>query len=254
MAPPLRITRAGVVGSILVVLVAATCVRLGFWQLHRLEERRAYNAQVGGRMSGSPLELRAAPADTNGLSYRAAHALGTWDPQRSIVLADRPLDGDPGVWLLTPLRLSDGRAILVVRGWLPSPDAATVDIRPYAVDGAADVRGLLMPLPSGKVPPTAGPRLTWYHLDPAALARQFPYPLAPVLLQATVANAPPGALPRPLPPPTLGEGPHFSYAIQWFSFAAIGLIGWVVLLLRGDEEERGRAGGSVGETPPPPAD
>lgn len=242
MAPPLRITRAGVLASLLVILVAATCVRLGFWQLHRLQERRAHNALVSARIHAAPLQLYAAPADTAGLAYRAAEATGTWDGARSIVLAARPLDGDPGVWLLTPLRLSDGRAILVIRGWLPSPDAAHVDIEPYTLSGRAEVRGLLVSPPLGAVPPTAGPRLIWYHLDQAALARQFPYPLAPVLLQAMAPAASTRQLPRPLPPPPLDEGPHLSYAIQWFSFAAIGLIGWIVLLLRGERGERGDRG------------
>ncbi len=266
MAPPLRITRAGLLGSLLVIVVAATCVRLGIWQLHRLGQRRALNARVAARMFASPLDLRHLSDDTAGLSFRAATATGTWDGPRSVVLGARSLNGDPGVYLLTPLRLAEGGAILVNRGWLPSPDAATVDLRPYAVSGAARVRGLLVPMPTGPVPPTAGVRRVWFHLDPAALARQFSYPVAPLLLQATTAPATAGAspdgagarnagaapvpgpgsaaaegaapLPHPLPPPSLDEGPHLGYAIQWFSFAAIGLIGWAVLLLRGDKNER----------------
>lgn len=248
MAPPLRITRAGLLGSIVVILVAAGCVRLGIWQLHRLDQRRAYNAQLSARMRGAGVPLRRVPDDTVGLTFRAALAEGSWDGARSIVLGARALDGEPGVYLLTPLRLPEGGAVLVNRGWLPSPDAATVDIRPYAADGPARVRGLLVPMPLGRVPPTAGVRRVWYHLDPAALARQLPYPIAPLLLQATPAAAAAtptaaraaAALPRPLPPPALDEGPHLGYAIQWFSFAVIGLVGWVVLLLRGDGGERGR--------------
>lgn len=236
MAPPLRVTRAGILGSILVLLVAATCVRLGFWQLHRLAERRAYNAVVAARMDAPPIELRQPPGDTARLAYRAASARGTWDGARSIVLAAQVMDGDPGVYLLTPLRLESGGAVLVNRGWLPSPDAATVDIRPYGVSGAADVRGLLVPVRRGAVPPTRGFRRVWYHLDSAALARQFPYVLAPLLLQVVPAGSAARGLPRPVPPPALDEGPHFGYAVQWFSFAAIGLIGWVALLLRGERE------------------
>ncbi len=247
MAPPLRITRAGLLGSIVVILVAATCVRLGIWQLHRLQQRRAYNAQVSARMTAAPVGLRRVPDDTAGLSFRAALAEGGWDGARSIVLGARTLDGEPGVYLLTPLRLPEGGAVLVNRGWLPSPDAATVDLRPYTADGPARVRGLLVPMPLGRVPPTAGVRRVWYHLDPAALARQLPYPVAPLLLQATppaTASTPTStraatALPRPVPPPALDEGPHLGYAIQWFSFAVIGLVGWVVLLLRGDRGDRG---------------
>ncbi len=233
--PPLRITRAGIVGSILVLLVAAACVRLGFWQLHRLAERRAHNALVRGRMAAPPLALNTVPDDTANLTFRAVTAAGQWDSEHAIVLAGRTYQDDPGVYLLTPLLLPGGGAVLVNRGWLPSPDAATVDAGAYAVAGAAAVRGLLVPMPAGRAPPGQPFGRVWFHLDPAALARQFPYPLAPLLLQLTPAGPSGATLPRPVPPPELGEGPHRSYAVQWFSFAAIGLVGWVVLLLKRDD-------------------
>ncbi len=227
---PLRITRAGIVGSILVLAVAAGCVRLGFWQLHRLAERRAHNAVVRARLAAAPLALQALPEDT-ALAFRPATATGRWDSEHAIVLAGQTYDDDPGVTLLTPLLLPGGGAVLVNRGWLPSPDAATIDARAYAVAGAAAVRGLLVPMPTGRVPPAPGFRRVWFHLDPGRLRRQFPYPIAPLLLQVTPGPGDRG-LPHPVPPPTLSEGPHLSYAVQWFSFAAIGLIGWVVLLLK----------------------
>lgn len=238
---PLRITRSGLLGSILVIAVATACVRLGVWQLHRLAERRAHNAVVRARMTAPPLALQRVPGDTAGLAFRAAAAFGHWDDARTIVLGARTYRDDPGVYVLTPLLLPGGGAVLVNRGWLPSPDAATVDLRPYGVDGAAAVRGLLVPMPTGRMPPGPQSRRTWFALDPASLARQFPYPLAPLLLQVAPTPASGAALPRPVPPPELGEGPHLSYAVQWFSFAAIGLIGWVVLLLKRNEtrEERG---------------
>jgi surfeit locus 1 family protein len=263
---PLRITRAGLVGSLLVLLVAATCVRLGIWQLHRLAQRRAHNALVAGRMHAAPLVLRRAWRDTAGLAYRSARATGSWDPGRSIVLAGRSMNGEPGVYLLTPFVLQDGSAILVNRGWLPSPDAATVDLHPYGGDLApwtpgapaptgdvgsllpATPQGILLPVPWGRVPESGSFRRTWYHLDARALARQFPYRIEPLVLQLTPdsaatgpaaartarTGAPPG-LPRRVPPPALDEGPHFSYAIQWFSFAVIGIVGWIALLVRRNE-------------------
>ncbi len=253
---PLRITRAGLLGSVLVLVVAATCVRLGFWQLHRLAERRARNAVVAARMRAPALQLAGATSDTTGMAYRRASATGSWDDERAIVLAGRSYNGEPGVYLLTPLRLSaGGGAVLVNRGWLPSPDAATVDLRPYAASGAkgadragapgrtggvATVTGILLTMPLGAVPPGPAFRRTWYHFDPAALARQFPYPLLPLVLQVIPAPDARG-LPRPVAPPALDEGPHFSYAVQWFSFAVIGIVGWIALLMKGrpeEEEER----------------
>lgn len=249
---PLRITRAGILGSLLVLVVAAACVRLGIWQLHRLAERRARNAVIVARMLQPPVVLDAVRDDTTGLAYRTAQATGTFDDERTIILAARSLNGDPGVYVLTPLLLGGGGgggAVLVNRGWVPSPDAATVDLARYGAGGApATVRGILLSIPRETVPPRGGFRRVWYRLDPRALASQFPYRLEPLLLQLRPEVAGAARLPRPIPPPAIDEGPHFSYAVQWFSFATIALAGWIVLLLR-----RERAGGE-GRAPEEPGE
>ncbi|MBX6364652.1 MAG: SURF1 family protein [Gemmatimonadetes bacterium] len=250
--PPLRITRAGLVGTVLALVVAATCVRLGFWQLHRLAERRARNAAVSARMRGAPVALTGVPSDTAGLAYRAVTIAGQYDDARSVVFAAHSLMGEPGVWLLTPLRVPGG-AILVNRGWVPSPDAATLRRQVPAPTGTVRVRGVLVPLPArgseeGAVADTF--RRIWYRPSAGALTRQFPYRVSSLYLQALPEpGAPP--LPHRLPPPELDEGPHLSYAIQWFGFAAIALIGWAVLALRRGEPEskeqhRGEPGALAG--------
>src|SRR5690606_32958961 len=75
-------------------------------------------------------------------------------------------------------------------------------------------------------------RVTWTILDLAALRQQFPYPLASFFVQALPTDAGAGTLPRPLPPPELDDGPHLGYAIQWFAFATIAVVGWASLVLR----------------------
>ncbi|HET9984538.1 MAG TPA: SURF1 family protein [Longimicrobiales bacterium] len=245
---PLRITRAGLAGTVLAFVVAAACVRLGFWQLHRLAERRARNAAVSARMRAEPVALPGVPRDTAGLAYRAVTVAGEYDDARSVVFAAHSLMGEPGVWLLTPLRMPGG-AILVNRGWVPSPDAATIRSQAPAPRGAVRVRGLLVPIPAtGSVEGAAADtfRRIWYRPSAHALTRQFPYPVASLYLQALPeAGAPPW--PRRLAPPELDEGPHLSYAIQWFSFATIALVGWAVLVVRrGDRESKEKNRGEPG--------
>ena len=230
--PPLRVTRAGLLGSLLVLVVAATCVRLGFWQLHRLAERRARNALVATRMAATPVLLERFGDDTVGLTFRRAAARGRFDNERTIVWAGRSFLGDPGVYVLTPLIFPDGGALLVNRGWLPSPDAATVDLAPYRVGGTMDVRGILVPFPPARPDADTLRRRVRYHLDRAGVAASMPYALEPLMLQLT-PGSPAQARPRPIPAPALDEGPHLSYAVQWFSFALIGIVGWIALLLRG---------------------
>lgn len=243
--PPMRITRAGLIGSLLVLIVAATCVRLGFWQLHRLGERRARNALAATRLAAPAATLERADDDTAGLTFRQAVARGSFDSEHSIVWAGRSFQGDPGVYLLTPLLLPGGGALLVNRGWLPSPDAATVELAPYRVTGALEVRGILVPFPLPRGAPETVTQRVRYRLDRQVAARLLPYSLEPLLLQLTPSTGD-RTLPRPLPPPELDDGPHLSYAVQWFSFAVIGIVGWIALLLRG-----GRAGAEA-DAPSPP--
>ncbi|NIQ52124.1 MAG: SURF1 family protein, partial [Gammaproteobacteria bacterium] len=118
---PLDVTPAGVLGSIAVLVVAAVCVRLGFWQLDRLQERRDRNAVVEARMAMPPVALAGLPSDTAGLVHRRVTLAGGYDHAHDLVLAGRSMGGLPGVYLYSPLRLGTG-AVLVERGWLPSAD------------------------------------------------------------------------------------------------------------------------------------
>src|SRR2546422_1051372 len=137
----------------------------------------------------------------------------------------RTYEGVPGVALVTPLRLADGSAVFVDRGWAPSPDAAHVDEQAYQEPDTADVLGLGFPAPRGRG-----------DVDPARLEDSLPYPVLPFILQQFPQLPSSTVLYRPLPPglmrwpaPALDDGPHLSYAIQWFSFAVIILGGSVAL-------------------------
>ncbi|MFO7893773.1 MAG: SURF1 family protein [Longimicrobiales bacterium] len=247
----LELTRRGVLGTVAVLVVAGVCIRLGIWQLERRAERQARNALIAERMDAPPVMLERAPMDTAGLAYRRARLAGAVDDDRAIVLAGRSRNGAPGVHVLSPVRLGGG-AVLVNRGWLPAPDAATADLGPVRIEGAVQVEGVLVPFPDVDLDTEPdGFRTRWFRVDGSAIRAQYPYPVAPLYLVATArpepvrsgpgtpgagmdsARAPGDAVgPVPLEPPTVEPGPHLSYAIQWFSFAAIFLIGWIVLLLR----------------------
>lgn len=245
------ITPAGVVGTLVLALAIVLFVRLGFWQLERRAERRALNESVRARLDAPALADAAALEDTVGIVYRAATVGGTLDVERSIVLPGRSFRGVPGVYLLSPLRL-DGRddAVLVNRGWVPSADAATIDVADFDTAGRVTIRGLVLPFPGtaeslAQRPRAAateadGFRRVWFSLDEAALRRQYPYRLLPAMVQQLpAADGTAGTrYPRPLEPPPLDEGPHLGYALQWFSFALIGVIGWLALASRGRAERR----------------
>ena len=217
------------------VLVAAVFVRLGFWQLSRLQERRAANRIAAAARAEPPRELgTAADRTAEELNERWVEASGRFDHGHEIVIRGQAFQGTPGVWVVTPLRLAEGdSAVLVLRGFVPAADAVRADLDSLREPGAVRVRGLATPIPSGGGHPLdhAG-RTTWARLDLPAVRERVPYPLLPVMLRQTPDSALPGS-PRRLPPPELSEGPHLSYAVQWFAFAAMTVAFGVLVVKRG---------------------
>jgi len=232
------------------IVVAGVCVRLGIWQLDRLDQRRALNATVERGLGSDPVpveDLLAAAGpegDLEELAYRRVSASGTFDAGHELLLFGRALDGRPGHHVLTPLLLDDGRALVVDRGWVPYElDAPPVE--PAAPpDGEVTVDGFL--LPPVDDPDAAGERspdgrlLTVTALDLDTISETIPAPVLPLAAQLQQVQPPSGRdLPRVVPPPELSEGPHLSYAIQWFTFATIAIVGYLVLV-RWEVRERRR--------------
>ena len=105
--------------TLFAVVVVAVCVRLGLWQLDRLEGRREVNDRYAAGLAMPPRPLEDLLLEDGALAYRRATATGRYDTEREVILYGRPLAGRPGNHVLTPLLLADGRAIVVDRGWVP---------------------------------------------------------------------------------------------------------------------------------------
>lgn len=242
-------TRKWILTTLLVLLGAALCIRLGIWQLDRLDQRRAFNAHYLSVSEMHPLDLNAdAESDLVSMEYRAVTVRGTYDFANQVALLNYYNEGVYGYHLLTPLLLADGRAILVDRGWIPSEgnDSPSGWSR---YDGAAQAEAWpersrrlqgMMRLGVAKVPfggradPALAPGQTrldfWNFVNLERLAAQIPYPILPVYIQP---NPEPNDAEPPIPTQPeieITEGPHFGYALQWFSFAAILLIGYPFFL------------------------
>ena len=208
------------------LLLATVFVRLGVWQLSRLLERRALNRAAQAARALPPLSLDDPAATTglgpNGMQNRRMTLTGRYDDAAEVVLRGQGMQGVAGVRIITPLRpLRGDTAVLVERGFVPSPDAMTVDLAPLKEGGVVSVTGIGLSLPDSGTP--GDPRelngqLTWRRVDLAALRRRLPYPVAPFLVLQTPDSSLP-AQPRRDEPPALDDGPHLSYALQWFAFA-----------------------------------
>jgi surfeit locus 1 family protein len=222
---------------LLAVVAAAACIRLGFWQLSRLSQRRARNAVVAARLSQPQAPITSLRADSTTMLRRAV-VTGTPDFDHEVLLAARTYQGSPGVYLLTPLHVAGSdTAVLVNRGWIYAPDGVSVDVGHWR-EATKTFTGYAELLPPGVASKPEGvlrrDARVARQLDLATVRSLLPYPVSPLYLVATTPDTtrPQGERVARLPPPALDEGPHLSYAVQWFSFAAIALIGGAAVAVR----------------------
>ncbi|MGH2769458.1 MAG: SURF1 family cytochrome oxidase biogenesis protein [Actinomycetota bacterium] len=243
------LSRRWLLAHVVIVAVVGSCVSLGFWQLRRLEERRTRNRLTVDRLNlpaVSTQTLLAAPRDTVGsaLAYRRAELRGIYDPDQEVSLYGRSLEGRSGTHSLVPLVTADGTALIVDRGWAPLEGKAGSPGRADPPRGEVRVVGILAPsegasrLGSGRA---SGPVKVTARIDLGLLGRELPYPIYPlyVLLQDQDPPQPTG-LPRPGELPRLSEGPHFSYAMQWFLFGVVAVAGYAGVLRRAAKERATR--------------
>jgi surfeit locus 1 family protein len=235
--------RTQAIALVLVIAGTTLCVRLGFWQIDRWHEKRRLNAEVAVALAAPALELGSEPGSFDAVRGHRVAVRGRFDERRQILLSYRTHDGAPGVEVVTPLILDDGRgAILVDRGWLYAADGATARPQSCPEPGEHRVLGLPMAMRRGPVhgQPNSGAALRslaadsltlWSArwLDADTLARHLPYALAPWMLRELPG---PGVPERPLraTPRPLDEWTHVSYAVQWFLFGSILLGGSGALL------------------------
>ncbi len=233
--------------TLLVFLGTAVCVRLGIWQLDRLEGRRAFNAQVETMRALPTLDLNQSLLDSlDEMEWRSVKVTGEYNFENQIAIRNRYYGSQPGYHLLTPL-LFRGTAVLVDRGWIPADgNSAPADWRKYDEPGMVTVTGQIRlgqtkPAFGGVADalPENGARLEiWNNADLARIILQFPYPALTVYIQPNVDET--DAIPPiPFQPEIeLTEGPHFGYALQWFTFAAILFLGYPFYLKKQGTDSR----------------
>jgi surfeit locus 1 family protein len=163
------------------LVIALVCVRLGFWQLGRLAERRTFNAELLSRAETAPVDFSALPTDTGEAHFRRVALKGTYDFDHEIVVTNRTRNGSPGVNIITPLRMAGSdTAVLVNRGWIYAPDGMTVDLsqwrEPAEMTGEGFVENYSTRIGNAR---TRSHRNAYRWLDRLTLAQAFPYRIAP---------------------------------------------------------------------------
>ncbi|MFV0460163.1 MAG: SURF1 family protein [Actinomycetales bacterium] len=249
----------------LALAVAVGCLVLARWQWHRREQRVAANHLIETNYDQAPVPLDSvaggpdSPALTTASTWLPVRVHGEYLAQATTLVRNRPLDSQPGFYVLVPLRADDGAVWVVNRGWVPTGrDADTPDSVPAPPTGPVEVVSRVQ-LPENPTDQDA----------PAGQAyRIVPTDLAPALAAASggaftagdvigsgyglLADETPAAAtnPQQLPRPPLDEGPHLSYSVQWVIFALGALVGFGLLVRRTWQDEQADAI-ERGETPAP---
>lgn len=225
--------KPSITSTLALLALALIFARLGTWQL----ERKAEKQDLFDRFHDAP-SLSIGEALSQGARFAHVEAHGRYDAERHILLDNKIHNGRAGVNVLTPFILSDGRTILVNRGWLPmQPDrrslpAVTTPGNPLTISGILND------------PPGDGPQIgpddvlvsdhwpqlvTYFDLD--AVSAALGTSLEPWLLQLDRSDAG-GFEGREWRAAVMGPEVHASYAVQWFALCAAALIIWIVLGVR----------------------
>jgi len=214
--------------TLLTLAAVAAFIALGRWQWHRAAEKRALNEDFSSSAAVvSDLGGRAIGDFTR---YAQIRVHGRYDGEHQFLLDNVSHRGQAGYEVLTPLLLDDGRMLIVNRGWLPLTHSRSelpyvgIDLpASIAVTGRADqlpvaaiALGHASPAPGPQWPKvTSFPRME--ELSAALGSR-----LEPRLLLLNAAE--PLGFARDWEPEGLGPARHVSYAVQWWSFAALALV------------------------------
>lgn len=220
------------------VMMALLTARLGWWQLDRAAQKSSMQSALDQRSALPALPAAEWPRtaiDAVALEYRRTQASGLWLPELTIYLENRPLNGRPGFYLVTPLRLNDGSALLVQRGWAPRDATDRTRVQPPpAATGNVEVSGRIAPRLSRLYEfegAASGP--IRQNLDLEAFALESRLKLRPwVLIQEDATPPLQDGLLRQWPAPSFGVHKHYGYAFQWFSLSAltVGLFVWFQII------------------------
>ena len=218
------------------LVVAVSTFSMGQWQLRRADQKETLQAAIEAKKVLPALDKRALTATKNiaDQMHRTVTVQGVWQPERTVYLDNRPMNGKTGFWVLTSLKLQDtGQVILVQRGWVMRNfnDRALLP-QVQTPTGLVTVTGRIAPPPS-KLYEFKGEdtgRLR-QNIDLKAFRLETGLPLLDVSLLQT--GGPSEGMLRDWAAPNLGVDKHYGYAFQWFGLCALvlGLYGWFQIIV-----------------------
>lgn len=229
-------------------------INLGFWQLRRLDEKQTFNDRVTANTEEDVAALSdVIGADPDQVIYRRVEATGTYVATPQFEVVNVTQEGVTGRDAVNALQLDDGSLVIVNRGFVPTgspvPSPPTGEVHVLARVKAGQRASTGQPVDDGSQQLTEIRRV-----DLKALAQQFDQPIAPLYLELLESQPAEPTSVSAVAFPELSEGPHLSYAVQWFIFTVAVGVGWVLAVRKSAHSRAGLAKPKKRRGPPPIAD
>jgi surfeit locus 1 family protein len=223
-----RVFRPGVASSIAAAAFIALAISLGNWQTRRAEEKLEQGRRLEDAARGPVLPVPPSLAEPSEFERHRVRAHGRFVSRATLFLDNKVLHGAAGYHVLTPLKLEgSGMHVIVDRGWIAAGDRSRLPTVPTP-EGVRAVEGTAV-VPSSRflelAPESDGPRRQ--NLVIAREEKRLGLKLQPFVIEQT-SDAQDG-LAREWERPDTGVDRHRSYALQWYSFAALAAILYVAL-------------------------
>ena len=219
-------------GYLLLAAVFATgCVFLGRWQMDRRAETLAEIQRVTSNYSATPITFAQAREEFDQLDpsreWTQVKLQGSYDVDGQRIVRNRPLNGQPGYEVVVPFKLVSGETVVIDRGWLPIGNKTPGRPDSIPAPPSGRISAVVRLKHSEPTLQRGAPEGQLASIDLPTYASELGYPLLTGAYGQLASETPPVAdMPQPFPMPSVDEGTHLSYSLQWFAFGILMFVGF----------------------------
>lgn len=227
--------------TLMTIAACALFVSAGNWQRGRATEKLALQQELDLRAHQPPVAVSAEPVRAQDYALRRVEAHGVYEPRLGILIDNKVHEGRVGYHVVTPLRLDGSDMyVLVVRGWVAAEPTREVLPQVPTPAGEQRVQGVAV-VPATRVfelKSDAHPGRVWQNLLLARYRAWSRLKLQPFVIEQTDDAG--DGLVRDWPRPDTGVEKHRVYMMQWYAFAVLALVLYVVLNFKRSDGSSGR--------------
>ncbi|MGN7252516.1 SURF1 family cytochrome oxidase biogenesis protein [Arthrobacter sp. SAFR-014] len=219
-------------GYLLLAAIFATgCVFLGRWQMDRRAETLAEIQRVTSNYSATPITFDQARDEFNQLDpsreWTQVKLQGRYDVDGQRIVRNRPLNGQPGYEVVVPFKLVSGETVVIDRGWLPIGNKTPGRPDTIPAPPSGQITAVVRLKHSEPTLQRGAPEGQLASIDLPAYSAELGSPLLTGAYGQLASETPTVAdMPQPFPMPSVDEGTHLSYSLQWFAFGVLMFVGF----------------------------